>query len=342
MKRAPRSIPLALSVLTPIALRQLADPRSYARGEEYLADGRVQALSEHAGKIVATVHGSEPYSVELWQKGEELAYDCSCPRGEDGDFCKHCVAVGLALLNGPSVKSAGTRSQPRHITLEDVRRHLDGETKAVLVDLLVDRAAQDADLFNLLRLRVAKQSHRGSVDIEEWKAVLRRTIDPGDFLDWRVVSHHAMRIDRVVDSLEQLITDGHASAAIELADYALQEVEQAIGSVDDSGGDMGGLLRRLEEIHHRACQQAKPDGVALAKRLFDWELRSGFDVFFDAVTSYADVLGRKGVAEYRRLAEEHWQKIPALGPGQSDRDQYGNRFRITSIMRALAKQAGNI
>ena len=96
------------------------------------------------------------------------------------------------------------------------------------------------------------------------------------------------------------------------------------------------------EIHHRACQQAKPDGVALAKRLFDWELRSGFDVFFDAVTSYADVLGRKGVAEYRRLAEEHWQKIPALGPGQSDRDQYGNRFRITSIMRALAKQAGNI
>lgn len=342
MKRAPRSIPLALSVLTPIALRQLADPRSYARGEEYFADGRVQALSEHAGKIVATVHGSEPYSVELWQKGEELAYDCSCPRGEDGDFCKHCVAVGLALLTGPSVKSAGKRSQPRHITLEDVRRHLDGETKAVLVDLLVDRAAQDADLFNLLRLRVAKQSHRGSVDMEEWKAVLRRTIAPGDFLDWRAVSHHAQRIDRVVDSLEQLITDGHASAAIELADYALQEVEQAIGSVDDSGGDMGGLLRRLEEIHHRACQQTKPDGVALAKRLFDWELRSGFDVFFDAVTSYADVLGNKGVAEYRRLAEEHWQEIPALGPGQSDRNQYGNRFRITAIMRALAKQTGDI
>jgi uncharacterized Zn finger protein len=342
MKRAPRSIPLALSVLTPIALRQLADPRSYVRGEEYFADGRVQALSEHAGKIAATVHGSEPYSVELWQKGEELAYDCSCPRGEDGDFCKHCVAVGLALLTGPSVKSAGTRSQPRHITLEDARRHLDGETKAVLVDLLVDRAAQDADLFNLLRLRVAKQSHRGSVDMEEWKAVLRRTIDPGDFLDWRAVSHHAMRIDRVLDSLEQLITDGNASAAIELADYALQEVEQAIGSVDDSGGDMGGLLRRLEAIHQRACQQAKPDGIALAKRLFDWELRSGFDVFFDAVTSYADVLGKKGVAEYRRLAEEHWQKIPALGPGQSDRDQYGGRFRITSIMQALAKQAGDI
>lgn len=342
MKRSPRTSATAISVLTPITLRQMADPRSYARGEEYFADGRVQALSERDGKITATVHGSEPYSVELWQEGEQLAYDCSCPRGEDGDFCKHCVAVGLALLAGPGVNTRSVRNRPRQITIEDVRRHLDGEAKAVLVELLVDRAAQDADLFNLLRLRVANQSHRGSVDLEEWKAVLRRTIDPGDFLDWRAVSHHAMRIDRVVDSLEQLITDGNAAPAIELADYALQEVEQAIGSVDDSGGDMGGLLRRLEEIHHRACQQAKPDGVALAKRLFDWELRSGFDVFFDAVTSYADVLGKKGVAEYRRLAEEHWQKIPALGPSQSDRNQYGNRFRITSIMRALAKQTGDI
>lgn len=102
------------------------------------------------------------------------------------------------------------------------------------------------------------------------------------------------------------------------------------------------LLRRLEEIHYRACKKAKPDPVALAKRLFAWELRSHFDVFYDALTRYADVLGKKGVTEYRRLAAEAWAQVPSLGPGQLDRALYGNRRRVTSIMRALAKQDGDI
>lgn len=27
-----------------------------------------------------------------------LTADCSCPYGQEGNFCKHCVAVGLAVL----------------------------------------------------------------------------------------------------------------------------------------------------------------------------------------------------------------------------------------------------
>lgn len=342
MKRALKSSPLTLSALTPTALPQLADAKSFARGQAYFADGRVGLLSERSGRIVAIVHGSESYSVELWQEGAELEYDCSCPRGAEGDFCKHCVAVGLTLLAGQWQQSASRRSSRRELNLDDVRRHLEGETKAVLVKLLIDRAASDASLFDLLRLRVAKQHRRGAVDVEAFKAVLRRTIAASDFLDWREVRSHVERIDRVVDSLEELITDGNAAGAVELAEYALQEVEQAMGSVDDSGGDMGGLLRRLEEVHHRACMTSKPDVIALANRLFHRELGSDFDVFYGAAARYADVLGKAGIAEYRRLAEELWDKVPALGPGQSDRAMYGGRFRITSIMRTLAQQAGDI
>lgn len=342
MKRSSKSSPLKLSALTPITIRQLTDARSFARGEEYFAADRVLSLEERSGKIVATVLGTDSYTVQLWQEGNELAYDCSCPRGEDGDFCKHCVAVGLALLAENTPVSKRHRSPGRDISLDDVRRHLEGEPKGTLIELIVERAAADPALLDQLRLRVAQHHHHGGVDIPAFKAVLRRTITPPDFLDWREVSRHVEGIHRVADSLEALINEGEPASALELVEYALEQVEKAMDSVDDSDGEMSALLEHLQELHHRACKKAKPDAVALAKRLFAWEMRSPWEVFYGAAARYADVLGKKGVSEYRRLATEEWDKVPALGPGQTSRDQYGQRFRITSIMRTLAQQAGDV
>jgi hypothetical protein len=62
----------------------------------------------------------------------------------------------------------------------------------------------------------------------------------------------------------------------------------------------------------------EPDQEALAKRLFEWELGGDHDTFFDAVHTYADVLGNNGLAEYDRLAKEEWAGVPALGPGRED------------------------
>lgn len=342
MKRSPKSSPLTLSALTLIAIRQLSDPKSFARGEEYFAADRVLSLEERSGKIVATVLGSDAYTVQMWQKDNELDYDCSCPRGEDGDFCKHCVAVGLALLTETPAVRKSHRSQDRDISLDDVRRHLEGEAKATLINLLVERAAADPALLDQLRLRVAKHHQGGGVDLSAFKKVLWRAITPPDFLQWREVSGHVEGIHRIADSLDALLDEGEAASALELVEYALAQVEQAMESVDDSDGEMGALLERLQELHHRACQKAKPDAVALAKRLFEWEMRSPWEVFYGAAARYADVFGDKGLAEYRRLATEAWHKVPALGPGQTSPDQYGRWFRITSIMRTLAQQAGDV
>lgn len=43
-------------------------------------------------------------------------------------------------------------------------------------------------------------------------------------------------------------------------------MEQAIESVDDSDGEMGGLLERLRELHLAACRVARPDPAELAAR----------------------------------------------------------------------------
>jgi len=101
------------------------------------------------------------------------------------------------------------------------------------------------------------------------------------------------------------------------------------------------ILERLQELHHAACLKAKPEPEALAKRLFKWEIESGWDTFYGAAETYADVLGENGLAVYRKLAEKLWDQMPQLGPG--DRRSFeGPRFRITSIMEALARASGDI
>src|SRR5688500_5539759 len=80
------------------AIRRLVDDRTFERGVDYHAQGRVSALARHEAALSARVRGTSEYRVRLWVKEEGLAYSCSCPMGADGAFCKHGVAVGLAWL----------------------------------------------------------------------------------------------------------------------------------------------------------------------------------------------------------------------------------------------------
>jgi hypothetical protein len=79
---------------------------------------------------------------------------------------------------------------------------------------------------------------------------------------------YSRRIEDTIDSVEALLNEGHASEVIQLAEHALAAVESALGSIDDSDGYMGGILERLQELHH-SCAKAKPDLEALVKRLFE-------------------------------------------------------------------------
>jgi len=56
---------------------------------------------------------------------------------------------------------------------------------------------------------------------------------------------------------------------------------------------------------------------------------------------HADVFGAEGLAEYRRLAEAEWARVRQLSPGDGDDEKHGRRFRITSMMEALARQTGD-
>ncbi|MBI4481544.1 MAG: SWIM zinc finger family protein [Acidobacteria bacterium] len=288
------------------------------------------------------MQGTRPYRVKLWLQDGELEYSCTCPVGNDGAFCKHCVAVGLAwLAQGEVEKAPGRKRSKPAVTMDDVRAYLAGQDKNVLADMLMEQAMDDDRLRQRLLMKAAKRSAKG-VDIAAYRQVIDGAVDPGGFVDYRNAHDYARGIEEAIDSVEELLKEGHAPEVVELTEHALGAVEDAMGTVDDSDGYVGGILERLQELHHKACKQARTQPEDLAKRLFQWELRTAYDTFFGAAATYADILGAKGLAVYRKLAEAEWAKVPALGPGRDDPNKYGRRFRITHIMETLARESGDV
>jgi uncharacterized Zn finger protein len=332
------------NVLTREALRQLAGARSFARGEDYFTAGQVISLVEHSGQLTATVQGTEDYRVKISIRDGALDYDCTCPMGADGAFCKHCVAVGLAWLADDPGKSPTKEAKVADtpvVTLDDARAWLAKQEKSELVEMLLDQAATDAHLRERLLLQAAKTAGRGA-NVAAVRKAMDRATRTGGFVDYRAAHDFSLGIDQVVDSIADLLKAGYAAEVIELTEHALGKVEQATMSMDDSDGYMGGILQRLQELHLEACRAAKPDPEALAERLFDWEMRTQFDTFYGAAGTYAKLLGERGVATYRRRAEAAWARVPQARPGEKDPEEYGRTFRIKHIMETLARQSGDV
>ena len=317
-------------VLNRSALRVLAGEQYFERGEGYYRDGRVRGLVEHEGVLVAKVLGTHEYRVRLWAEGEEPGYSCDCPLGMDEEFCKHCVAVGLEFLYGGHAEDSGN-------VMDRLRSYLRGREKEELVRIILDQAAEDELLRERLSMMAAGEGPDGP-DLGAFREAIDHAFDPGDFEE--SYPEYLRGIENVGRSLSDLLEQGFAVETIELAEHALRTAE---GAMDyDADGSMIGVRQDLEGIHYAACKEAEPDPEALARRLFEWELRGHYDTFFEAANTYAYVLGDKGLAEYRRLAEEEWARVPALGPGEKEPESYGNRFRIKHVMEVLAQQQGDV
>ncbi len=314
----------------------LADRRSFERGLLYAANGRVGKRTVTELSAAAKVRGSSSYQVKLWLDHGQAAFDCSCPVGVDGKFCKHAVAVALVVTD--AVAEPGRRAD----AVIDIRAYLAALDHDALVDLLVERAAKD-DVFDARLRMAAARASAGPPPLAVFRHALDEAFVVRDYVDYRHMYDYASTIDSALDSLRELLDDGHAEAVIALAEHAIDRAEDALGYVDDSDGYMSGIAERLQELHRDACATARPEPVALARNLFDRERHSGdLDVFHDAAAYYADILGTEGIAEYRRLAKAEWDALPPLGPGQEERSYSARRFRITQIMETLAELTGDV
>jgi tetratricopeptide (TPR) repeat protein len=317
-------------------LQELAGDKVFARGEEYYDDGQVQILTIEPGRVLAQVAGSEDYRTELRGRGETIEGHCSCRAYSDWGFCKHMVAVGLAANAAGDGEAVGGGAITR------IRDHLGTMSADSLADMIVDLAERDPQLFRRLELAAAaSQADDPSLEVR-----LRKAIDgatrAGTYVDYSSAPGWAAGVDEVLNAIGTLASGGRAALALKLAERAFDRIEQAVESIDDSNGYCGALLSRARDIHLAAALEARPEPVQLARDLFAREMNDGYDIFWGAAAHYAEVLGERGLAEYRRLAEVAWQKVPCRSPSRSSQDLSTNYHGLVNILDFFAERDGDI
>jgi uncharacterized Zn finger protein len=302
--------------LTDVVVRRLAKDGAYERGYDYYLHGHVTSLQAEPKSIKATVRGDRIYEVTLHSDDGLLDYSCPC----GPHFCKHCAAAALAWLKGSKPKRKN-----RKLTLADAAGLLKEAEQADLVALILEWANQDKEVRKRLLLHAAQRSgpEAGAAALLQG---FREAVRTRGFVEYLKARKWARGVGQAIDNMERHLTDGHPAAVVELCEEAIDLLGK-VESVDDSDGHLTHLGNRLEALHLRACEEAPPDGAALAK----WLLAT----FHDSVETYARLLGREGLAEYKRLAELEWAKVPA----QSKPYEH---FKITRVMEKLAKMLGDV
>ncbi len=245
-------------VLNERVIRQLADSRSFARGEDYFVNGRVRTLTEDKDVLMAKVRGSRDYRVKFWIEGDDLTYSCNCPRGAENVFCKHLVAAALAFLKPEGYDDGRRKSSDPAINMDDVRAYLGKQDKEALVNMIAEQSMDDDRLREKLLMKAAAKGSKG-LNLATYRKAIDHAVDTEGFVDYHSAWGYYRRIEDVVRSVKELLKEGHAKEVLELSEYFLESIEEHLGEVDDSDGHMSGLLEELQEIYHirRAGKQSR-------------------------------------------------------------------------------------
>jgi uncharacterized Zn finger protein len=333
-------------VLTLRSVRELADARTYARGEAYFHDGVVGLLEADAFEVGADVQGTQRYRVRLAAgTGDELEYECDCPVGDDGIFCKHAVAVALSWLENvgeevfrPAEQETGKLRRKRKTHAEQIREYVETLSESSLREWLMNAADRDRGLRDRLLLSAKARAGTGASAL---KSAVRQAARISGYLDWREASDYSDRLADLARLLDERIIDGDPKL-VEILEEAIELAHEALGHIDDSNGLVMPAIMQLRAVHERACMTLDPAPVLLAERLFRFQMTGDWDTFHSVLPAYESALGQSGLSRYRELVEAAWKRLPALGP-EAPRAHFDvDRFRIEHAMAELAEFSGDV
>ncbi|MEU8777262.1 SWIM zinc finger family protein [Streptomyces sp. NPDC048606] len=287
-------------------LRRLAGARSFERGLGYLSSVSRLEIGEEA--ITATVDGSDAYGVELTED-DGLTGRCDCPFGRDGNFCKHCVAVGLTVLRQvDSVPRLRSAAAARTRLLET---WLTSRTGEELLALVREQLADDRDLRRRLELRAAAAGEDTGILRERVLSLLdTRPFTRYGYVEYADAHAYGRQASEAVTALRALTASGRAAQAVRVAREALQALGRAYGEIDDSDGLIGNVATGLAEAHLEACRTARPDRVETAEWLVRYLLDETNEATDIDLFDYREVLGDPGLARARTLVVAAWRANP--------------------------------
>jgi uncharacterized Zn finger protein len=275
-------------------LLHAAGPKSFERGHEYV--DCVDELEYEGTEINAIVTGTYEYDVTLAIERGELTGECSCPWSQEGNFCKHCVAVGLAVLAASALAAgdggADGAAGPSLVARPDVDGWLESLTQQELRDELRALIRADRELRRRFELRAAQANQ----DAGQVLALVRRSLKlgPRHFIEYEDTQDYAVSLREAAEAIAAVIDKGAAVEAVEIVREAMGLAVTALASADDSDAVMADGTAALLPLHLRACEAAQPDPAELARHIAGHNLSDEYDFAFE-LDDYAELLGEAGL-----------------------------------------------
>jgi uncharacterized Zn finger protein len=319
-------------------IEQLAGKENFERGQSLHTAGNVRNLKEKNGAVFGTVKEERDYRVEFWVNDGDLDFICNCAAGAKGAFCAHCSAVALMWLEAkPKAKQGRGKTKPRSI-MDDIAAYLALEDKKAIVAFLAAHVKKNRDLQQALWIAAAG-SGLLKVDANVFRGVIEKTIHRSYSGD-ETPARQAKRIGPIVSLLQQFCDAGRSAEVLELAEFALHELDQNFYGQSGAEKQIQEIASALLDLHFQACTACRPAPASLAQWLLTWSLTSNLDAT-DLLEKYKELLGTEGLAAFRACAEAEWEKVmPTKARGYVNYDNH--RRRLTAIMRQLAQQSGDV
>jgi uncharacterized Zn finger protein len=287
-------------------IKLAAGARSFERRLEYLH--LVENLEIADTQATASVYGNSTYGVCLIFGHGGLTGACTCPYGRDGFFCKHCVAVGLSVLEMGEdllayIEAAHTDRKALESWLESLSRE---ELLAELLGLL----DEDRDLRRRFELRAAS----ANADVVTVRRAVTEliTLSRREYIGYSEAYGYANDVYKAAAALDELIQAGGAADAIGIAREAIDLLTSSYEFIDDSSGSVVDAARELLAVHLRACQAAPPEPVLLGGYLAALMLHDDCG-FGPDLASYAELLGDRGAATVRERIADAYAAIRRTG-----------------------------
>ena len=185
----------AVADLTERRLLEEAGDLSFERGQDYVK--YVVGLRVTGSRAHASIQAKRVYQVELDWARSDIRCSCTCPFFEQGFFCKHLVAVGLAAIDaGHGKPSTATNGEP--IIADLVALLDDTEVRALVVEL----AERDPGVLRVLELRGAARSGDVSVLAGELEGMVKQALAVRGHVDYRRSFGVARDAEQLLDELE--------------------------------------------------------------------------------------------------------------------------------------------
>ena len=132
------------------------------------------------------------------------------------------------------------------------------------------------------------------------REAIRCLTEPPAVATWRESDAIGNQVAPIGSLLRHVLEEKHAADAVGLAEYALERIAELSMGTQDSEVWSVPLLDDVGELHRKACLEARPDPVLLARRWKRFRGRWSFPVFDRFPAAYEQILGPDGLNEWQR------------------------------------------